>query len=160
MTVLERFQNLQPKQQRIIGAGIVILIVLLIILITRSGGINNPQNTKRTSDISAILNAVHAYVEDDANSNNFPTGIPSVPNCAAPDAEGNAPAGALDVGTSSANLEKTLVKQYIDAIPHDPDSGSNEKTGYKICSDSATNAITVWAVNTEPASRADLKVTR
>jgi type IV pilus assembly protein PilA len=140
-----------------------ILATIVVIAVNPSRQFAQSRNAKRNNDVLAILDAVHQYAADAVNNGSFPAGIPSVASCSTANASGDPPTGTTDVGTGGANLTSTLVSNYLTSVPTDPSSGTASVTGYKICKDSSTNAITVWADNTEiksPTTASDIKVTR
>jgi prepilin-type N-terminal cleavage/methylation domain-containing protein len=77
-------------------------IVLLAINPSRQFSLAN--NTKRRSDVNAILNSIHQYVAD--HHGILPAGISTT--------------SVQEVSNTGSNICSTLVTQYIAALPVDP----------------------------------------
>jgi prepilin-type N-terminal cleavage/methylation domain-containing protein len=126
---------------------ILLTIVLIAINPARQFALSN--DTKRRSDILAILNAVHQFAADPANRGVLPAGIP----------QGVVGTDDLELcGPTSAtcvDLCNDLMPTYISALPADPTAGDPVTdcnvaytTGYWIVRD-ASNRITVSAPSAE-----------
>lgn len=135
---------------------ILLTIVLIAINPARQFGLSN--DTKRRSEVLAILNAVHQYAADPANRGVLPAGIPV------------APAVAVEITDTAggADLCDLLVPDYISALPVDPETGTGDPvtdctaaytTGYFIVQD-AQGRVTVSAPNTSQYTTPDIAITR
>jgi len=121
-----------------------ILLAITLIAINPARQFGQANDTKRRSDINAILNAVGQYTA--SNTGNLPTELQS------------ASSSATEIDhTHFPNLCSDLVPNYIPALPMDPTLPSNQAgvsdctsttwdTGYQIAKD-ANNRITVSASN-------------
>lgn len=128
-----------------------ILLSIVLIAINPARQFGQANNTKRQSDVTAILNAVSAYTAD--NKGNLPAVITTT---------------ATDVSTAGIDLCSSLVPTYISALPTDPKLNTNAvgpcptapatyDTGYNISKD-ANGRITVAAPNAD--NGATITVTR
>ena len=122
-----------------------VLLAITLIAINPARQFAQANNTKRRSDVNAILNAVDQYMAD--NKGNLPAGITGVAQ------EINGVTGA------GVNICTAIVPQYIAALPVDPqtDNGvavteancaTEYHTGYTIVK-GANNRITVAATTVE-----------
>ena len=136
----------------------ILAILLAIVLIAINPGRQFAQanNTKRQSDVGAILNAIGSYAAD--NKGQLPGGIPV------------APAAAVDAGKNT--LCNAIAPTYISLLPTDPQStaggagiqcgaaGADVTTGYTVQADS-NGRVTVSAPSTETSYGAtEITVTR
>lgn len=96
-------------------------------------------NTSRIADINALMNAVGQRTID--NEGIFET------DCAS----GAIPNTLTEIGNGSGkyNIELCLVPNYIQVVPTDPTTGTEEATGYYIKKDSVTGRVTISAPNAE-----------
>lgn len=84
-----------------------VLLAITLIAINPARQFSQANNTKRRSDVNAILNAVHQYAAD--NKGTIPATITTA---------------VLDVSsTGGANFCLDIVPQYIAALPTDPTAG-------------------------------------
>ena len=83
-----------------------VLLAITLIAINPARQFSQANNTKRRSDVNAILNAVNQYMAD--NKGTVPAGIPV------------APAVAASISGAGANICDLLVSDYIAALPTDP----------------------------------------
>lgn len=128
-----------------------VLLAITLIAINPARQFSQANNTKRRSDVNAILNAVNQYMAD--NKGALPAGIPV------------APAAAKNVAkVGGADICATLVPTYIAALPSDPTvsvgagnavgaaitdcTQANYDTGYTIVQ-GASNRLTVSAPTIE-----------
>ena len=130
-----------------------VLLAITLIAINPARQFQQANNTQRSSDVNAILNAVGQYMVDN-NGDLSALGIPS-----ATPATINSSGGANTVDICTA-----LVPTYIAELPVDPQTGSwvdctNYDTQYEIV-EAANNRITVSAPDTEPAGSTAISVTR
>jgi prepilin-type N-terminal cleavage/methylation domain-containing protein len=134
-----------------------ILLAIVLIAINPAKQFGQANDTKRSSDVNAILNAVNQFMAD--NKGSTPAGL-SVATCptAAPC---TITSGANAVG--NVNLCTPLVTTFIADLPVDPDStvgsrsytsgnctqaGATYTTGYVISVSSTDNRITVGTTKT------------
>lgn len=122
-----------------------VLLAITLIAINPARQFAQANNTKRSSDINAILNAVGQYSAD--NKGNLT-------------ALGIAPATPEEISDTGANLCSFLVTQYMAALPVDPltnngtpitqaDCANPYSTNYFIVQNVPDNRITVSAPATE-----------
>lgn len=124
-----------------------ILLAITLIAINPARQFSQANNTKRSSDVNAILNAINQYMAD--NSGQTPAGIPV------------APALAVEISNAGADICSLLVSQYIAALPADPLTNNGQAvsstgctaaggyvTGYEVIED-ANGRITVLAPGAE-----------
>ena len=114
-----------------------VLLAITLIAINPARQFSQANNTKRRSDVNAILNAVNQYMAD--NKGALPAGI----------------TGAVQsISNTGANICAALVPQYIAALPRDPltadgvsvtNCGAAYDTNYTIVQSSTNNRITVNA---------------
>lgn len=127
------------------------MLAIVLVAINPARQFSQANDTKRSSDVNAILNAIHQYMAD--NQDQVPPGIVETP---------------ADVG--STELCGALVTAYIAALPTDPLSSLNGdpmpsdcaaavETGYQVSVSAADRRITVAAPLTEVAAE-DITVTR
>lgn len=121
-----------------------VLLAITLIAINPARQFAQANNTQRSSDVSAILNAVHQYMAD--HNGLPPSGITTTSQ-------------EIGSGSGKSDLCAALVTQYLAALPRDPqqpvkgpvqeaDCG-NYTTGYMISASSSNNRITVSAPNAE-----------
>jgi len=131
-----------------------ILLAITLIAINPARQFSASNNTKRSSDVNAILNAVNQYMAD--NRGSLPAGIPA------------APAAAEEISDTGVDLCTALVPTYIAALPVDPLTNNGDPiveaecaaayaTNYTIVSGSG-NRLTVAAPAAELS--AIIEVTR
>jgi len=130
---------------------IAILAAIVLIAINPARQFAQANNSQRTSNVNAILNAVGQYVAD--NQGRAPSGITDT---------------VLTISTGGADICGDLVPTYLPALPIDPslatttpitDCSASYATGYDIVATSTR--ITVSAPFTEkPPATADISVTR
>lgn len=112
---------------------IAILAAVVLIAVNPARQFSLANNAQRSSDVNAVLNAVHQYATENLGA--LPTVIEAT---------------AKNVGTCAtcANLTTDLVPKYLSAIPKDPKDGSDSDTKYSIVKDS-NGRITVVAESAE-----------
>lgn len=127
-----------------------ILLSITLIAINPARQFSQANNTKRSSDVNAILNAVGQYAAD--NKGQLPASIGAGCVSGAPCEITNDPASS-----NSANLCQLLTTQYMAALPVDPlvnngtqvtDCTATYDTGYTIYK-GGDNRITVTAPKAE-----------
>lgn len=134
-----------------------VLLAITLIAINPARQFSQANNTKRRSDVNAILNAVNTYMAD--NKGAVPAGITDVV----------ATIGTDDgVDPAEADICALLVPDYIAALPADPTLNNGAaiaatcpagyNTGYTIVQSASNNRITVDAPKVELDE--DISVTR
>lgn len=132
-----------------------VLLAITLIAINPAKQFAQANDTKRRSDVSAILNAVNQYMSD--NQGSLPGGIPQDP------------APAANIADTGADLCALLVPEYLAQLPVDPQTNNGVPieaadcavaydTNYTIVQSSGDNRITVAAPGAEIA--ASISVTR
>lgn len=97
-----------------------ILLTIVLIAINPARQFAQSNNTRRRSDINAMLNAIHQFSVD--NRGNITTlGIPVDDG----DATNGSEALVIGDGVGQVNICSVLVPTYISALPVDPQSGSS-----------------------------------
>lgn len=136
-----------------------VLLAITLIAINPARQFQQANDTKRRSDVNAILNAVNQYMAD--KEGDVPVGITAVSQTIAdPD---------IAVPDDGADICGDLVPTYIAALPTDPTIGDAEavteancdgvyNTGYTIIQDATSKRITVAA--TPEIAGAVISVTR
>ena len=118
-----------------------VLLAITLIAINPARQFSQANNTKRRSDVNAILNAVNQYMAD--NKGVLPTGIATT---------------ASSISDTGADLCTVLVPKYIAALPVDPqtnggtpitDCSAAYSTNYEIVQSTADSRITVSAPGSE-----------
>jgi len=87
-----------------------VLLAITLIAINPAKQFAQANNTKRRSDVNAILNAIDQYAAD--NKGVLPANIPDTV------------AGAKDISDTGADICADLVTKYLAALPSDPQKGS------------------------------------
>ena len=118
-----------------------VLLAIVLIAINPARQFSQANNTKRRSDVNAILNAVHQYAAD--NKGALPAGVTETDQ---------------EITSTAANLCSDLVTQYLPALPVDPltnngtpitDCTAAYTTGYNIIKSATDNRLTVSAPDAE-----------
>jgi type IV pilus assembly protein PilA len=136
-----------------------VLLAITLIAINPARQFSQANNTQRSSDVNAILNAVGQYAVDN-NGDLTALGIPDTTAGAA--VIGDDP---LDDG-AEVDLCAELVPTYIAALPVDPQTGAFTDctaydTQYDIVRSDTDSRVTVSAPDTEvPPASAVISVTR
>lgn len=158
---------------------IAILAAITIVAINPAKNFESTRNTQRSSDISAILNAITQYTSEEgqtlaglvtaAGYEGSLTACVGQPSNAGVEIVNNVN-GSGSQGSGSddddyLDLSSVLVSEYIVAIPEDPNGTSaapdgGTLTGYFVCASSG-GRVQVYAPETEPTATAtDLYVVR
>lgn len=126
-----------------------VLLAITLIAINPARQFSQANNTKRSSDVNSILNAVHQYAADNR-------GVITALNIGTADTPVSDAVGGVGDGFCTA-----LVTEYIAALPADPNVGGGAgiadtvctagawNTGYVIRRSATDNRITVSAPQTE-----------
>jgi prepilin-type N-terminal cleavage/methylation domain-containing protein len=119
-----------------------VLLAITLIAINPAKQFSQANNTKRRSDVNAILNAIDQYAAD--NKGALPTGITT---------------SVLSIEkTGGADLCAALVTKYLAALPVDPltnggaaitDCASSYTTNYTVVQSASDNRVTVAAPGQE-----------
>ena len=127
-----------------------VLLAITLIAINPARQFSQANNTKRASDVNAILNAIGQFAAD--NRGTLPTGITTA---------------AQNVASTGADICSSLMTQYLAALPVDPltnngapvtDCTAAYDTNYTVIRSAADNRITVTAPAAELG--ATISVTR
>lgn len=130
-----------------------ILLAITLIAINPARQFAQANNTKRSSDVNAVLNAINQYMAD--NSGNLPANMP-----ASTDGAVAIKSGAVG---NLGDICASLVTKYLAALPADPTSGNgaplacgtggaqagNYNSGYTVAVSASNNRITVAAPSTD-----------
>lgn len=128
-----------------------ILLAITLIAINPARQFQQANDTKRSSDVNAILNAVSQYAAD--NKGALPAGIPDT----------TAGAAIIGSGVGEVDICSALVTQYLAALPVDPTTNNGTPvtdctaaytTSYSIVRSTTDNRVTVSATGqiTNPIS--------
>lgn len=118
-----------------------ILLVITLVAINPARQFSLANNTKRTSDINSILNAVQQYAAD--NRGVLPTSITTTVQA---------------ISNTASNICADVVTDYLAALPSDPltnngasvtDCAAAYTTGYTIVKSATNNRVTVAAPDAE-----------
>jgi type IV pilus assembly protein PilA len=145
MTALPKTQKGFTLIELLVVIGILaVLLTIVLIAINPARQFSQSNNTKRRSDVNAILNAVHQFAAD--NRGTLPTGITTsalpIRRSATPDP------------TTESDICASVVTLYLAALPSDPltnngasvtDCTQAYSTGYTIVRSATNNRITVAA---------------
>lgn len=139
----------------VVMAILAILFALVIVAINPIRQTQQANNTKRRSDINAILNAVNQYVTD--NAGQLPSGITTTLR---PIGTGGscsiAICGSEFPSSSCYDLGGVVASTYIASMPHDPVTGTDADTRYAIKKSNSNNRVTVRACDAELSATIDL----
>jgi prepilin-type N-terminal cleavage/methylation domain-containing protein len=120
-----------------------VLLAITLIAINPASQFAKANNTKRRSDVNAILNAINQYMAD--NKGNLPAGIATT---------------ARQISNTGADLCTVLVPQYIAALPVDPQTNNGTPvqqaqcaaaygTNYDVVQSTSDSRLTVSAPGAE-----------
>ncbi len=121
-----------------------VLLAITLVAINPARQFAQANNTQRSSDVNAILNAIHQYAAD--NAGQLPTGITTTPQ---------------NISDTGADICGDLVTDYLAALPVDPLTGpavtqdqcvGAYDTNYTVVSSSTNNRVTVAAPAAELAA--------
>ncbi|KKW11332.1 MAG: hypothetical protein UY49_C0004G0009 [Microgenomates group bacterium GW2011_GWC1_49_7] len=119
-----------------------VLLAITLIAINPARQFASANNTKRSSDVNAILNAIDQYAAD--NKGRLPAGIPDT----------TAGAAVIGNGTGQVDICAGIVTTYIAALPVDPltnngtpvtDCTAAYNTNYTVVRSTTDNRVTVAA---------------
>lgn len=124
-----------------------VLLSIVLVAINPARQFAQANNTKRSSDVNAILNSISQYQAD--NKGLLPPGISST--------------SASTISNGGTDLCQYLVSTYIAQMPADPTAGTwtdctSYDTGYSVIRSATNNRVTVSAPNAELG--ASISVTR
>lgn len=137
---------------------IAVLAAIVLVAINPARQFSQARNTERTSNTTAILDAVGQFIAD--NQGIAPTLIPQGDPTVDADWE------VIGDGAGEADICSDLVPNYLSALPTDPQSGIDDiddctaggSTGYEIIQDSVTLRYSVRAPDAELGQ--DITITR
>ena|SRR3989442_14616896 len=123
-----------------------VLLAITLIAINPAKQFSQANDTKRRSDVNAILNAIDQFAAD--NAGKLPataTAISATPTL-------------IGTGANEIDICSFLVTTYLAALPSDPTTGNPTgqipstcaapyETGYKVSKSAADNRVTVQAVS-------------
>ncbi|MCA9370036.1 MAG: prepilin-type N-terminal cleavage/methylation domain-containing protein [Pseudomonadales bacterium] len=126
-----------------------VLLAIVLVAINPARQFAQANNTKRSSDVNAMLNAVNQYMAD--NRGTPPTGVP---------ASGSADISSAALAGDSQAFCEALVTEYLAALPVDPQTNNGDPveevdcsgtwdTGYEMSRSATDNRITVSAPGAE-----------
>jgi type IV pilus assembly protein PilA len=149
-----------PKTQRraftliellvVIGV-LAILLTIVLIAINPARQFSQSNDTKRRSDVNAVLNAIHQFAAD--NRGTLPAGMANVAATPMPLRQSATPDPLTE-----ADICADVVTDYIAAMPVDPltnngtpvtDCTAAYDTGYTVSRSATNNRITVYAPDGE-----------
>lgn len=119
-----------------------VLLAITLVAINPARQFSQANNTKRASDVNALLNAVHQYAAD--NKGALPAGIPDT----------TAGAAVIGSGVGQVAICASLVTTYLAALPVDPltnngtpatDCTAAYNTNYTVVRSTIDNRVTVAA---------------
>lgn len=126
-----------------------VLLAIVLVAINPQRQFAQANNTQRKSDVTAILNALNAYMADSGGD---------LPTATQTGTAISATATNIGSGTGNVDLCKVLVTKYIADMPIDPSKGSKSytsgdctqtgatySTDYKISVSADDNRITITA---------------
>lgn len=123
-----------------------VLLAITLVAINPARQFSQANNTKRSSDVNALLNAVHQYAAD--NKGALPAGIPDT----------TAGAAVIGSGVGQVAICASLVTTYLAALPVDPltnngtpatDCAAAYNTNYTVVRSTTDNRVTVAAPGAE-----------
>jgi prepilin-type N-terminal cleavage/methylation domain-containing protein len=125
-----------------------VLLAITLIAINPAKQFAQANNTQRSSDVNAILNAINQYMADNAGA--LPAGIPT----------GVYGTDDVEISEAGADLCTVLATEYLAALPVDPLTGASLEvadcaplsayvTGYNIVQSATNSRITVGAPDAE-----------
>jgi len=118
-----------------------ILLAIVLVALNPAKQFAQANDTKRSSDVNAILNAVHQYAAD--HKGKLPTDIAEA---------------AENISTAATNICADLVPAYLAQLPVDPaindgapvsDCAAAYDTGYQIVKSATNSRVTVSASGAE-----------
>ncbi len=151
---------------------IAILAGIVIVAVNPGRQLAQARDAQRWNDVNALLNAIHQYSVD--NLGNIPSaidtdsttvqivGTDTTTNCTSATpvcANNGTPKTVYSAAAAGcfANLSTTLISNYLNALPTDPQGGTAADTKYYVDLNSTTGRLTVGACGAEKAT---ISVTR
>jgi type IV pilus assembly protein PilA len=129
-----------------------VLLSITLIAINPARQFAQANNTKRASDVNAILNGIGQYMTDNNG------GLPVSASSTQLTATACTSASPCSLSTAGVDICSSLVTKYLAALPTDPKTnngtavtacGTAYDTGYKVYVNSSDNRVTVLAPNAE-----------
>jgi prepilin-type N-terminal cleavage/methylation domain-containing protein len=109
-----------------------VLLAITLIAINPAKQFAQANNTKRRSDVNAILNAINQYMSD--NKGTVPAEITTTDE---------------EISTGGADLCATLVPEYIAALPVDPQDNNGDPIESSECAAAYTTTYQVFQSGTD-----------
>lgn len=137
MPKLRIFRGFTLVELLVVIGVLAVLLTITLIAINPARQFSQANNTKRSSDVNTILNAVHQFAAD--NKGQLPAGIGTTVQV---------------ISTAAADICVALVTDYVAALPVDPltnngtpvtDCLTAYDTNYTIVRSATNNRITVAA---------------
>lgn len=133
----------------VVMAILAILFTLVLIAVNPVRQTQQANNTKRRSDVNAIINATNQYAADNAGV--LPTGVITTLRII------GTSAGACDTticagefpSASCLDLGGMITPRYIASMPYDPTTGTAANTRYAIKTSVSDSRLTVKACDAE-----------
>ncbi len=125
---------------------IAILAGIVIIAVNPAKQLADGRNTKRSADVTTILNAIHQYAID--NHGNLPSGLQSNVDCSGTSSNEICKTGAGNCSGLTDLTPLTNNQTYLASIPVDPSLSSGNNTGY-FANYNSNGRVTVCAPNSE-----------
>jgi type IV pilus assembly protein PilA len=124
-----------------------ILLAIVLIAINPARQFAQANNTKRSSDVQTLLNAIHQYAAD--NGGNPPPGLTAGMSYVMLSSAG--------LGANAATFCNQIIPRYIAALPQDPGSNNGANitncaaydTGYRISISLTDNRTTIEAIGAQ-----------
>ena len=111
-----------------------VLLAIVLVAINPARQFSQANDTKRRSDINAILNGTHQFAADNKGTlpANIPTGATAAKICK--------PAATCNGASPAVDLCTDLVAKYLADIPRDPKNGTIAPTSNTSSCDATTTA--------------------
>ncbi|PIZ66485.1 hypothetical protein CO051_03550 [Candidatus Roizmanbacteria bacterium CG_4_9_14_0_2_um_filter_39_13] len=107
-----------------------VLLAITLIAVNPAQNLQDADDTKRRSDVNAILNAVSQYMVD--NNGVAPTAITTTPT---------------DLGNLGINICTLIVPKYIAALPQDPLNNNGADISAGDCAGTYSSGYNISAVD-------------
>lgn len=121
-----------------------ILLAIVLVALNPARQFAQANNTKRNSDVVALLNAIHEYAAD--NKGDLPGGITTADQ---------------EISGAAANLCSSLVPTYLAALPVDPQvvAVAGQSEGQQVSSPCPGTYVTGYHVIEDSAGRVTVSAT-
>ncbi len=158
ITAQKKLQGFTLIELLIVIGILAILLAITLVALNPAKQFAQSNNTKRRSDVNAILNAIHQYSADHkglVSAMNGGSGIPTGTDCPTTDA-------TFEISSANVNLCTDIVPTYMAALPVDPQTNNGSPitetgctavggyvTNYRVFSTATNQRITVCAPGAE-----------